>query len=145
MATLDNVIVEFATRRAMPPPALDEETGGYALAIGGRHIIHLREQGGAVAACAWLADLPPDDQRREETLRRLLRGELARFAEDDAVLSLDQDAGALQMHRLVDRAALDVDSFEALLQSLVDAVERRRRILGERPRTRPIAPLVIRP
>ena len=121
MPALHDVIVEFAARRAMQPPAADQASGGYALALGGRHIIHLREIGGEVAAWAWLGDLPAEAGARGATLRRLLRTELARLADDDVVLSLDADA--LQLHRRVARATLDVAGLTALLQSLV---ERRR-------------------
>ena len=127
----------------MRPPAADQASGGYALALGGRHIIHLRESAARVAAWAWLGDLPAEAGARDATLRRLLRAELARFADDDVVLSLDADA--LQLHRRVARATLDVAGLTALLQSLVDGVERRRAMLGERRPARPVAPMVIRP
>lgn len=145
MAALQDVIEEFAARRAIRPPAPDAATGGYALAIDGRFMVHLLELDGVVAAWAWLADLPGAEPAREGLLRRLLRAELGRFGEDDAVLSVDEAAGALHLHHAVARSAFDLAGLESLLQSLVDSVERRRGMLGEPPTTRPIAPLVIRP
>jgi hypothetical protein len=145
MPALHEVIREFAARRAIQPPAIDAATGGCALAIDGRYMVHLLETGSSVVAWAWLGDLPGEEGAQESLLRRLLRAELGRLGEDDAILSVDPADGALNLHRLVASASLDPDSFERLLQSLVDSVERRRGSLGERPSPRPSAPLVIRP
>jgi hypothetical protein len=143
MPALHEVIREFAVRRAIQPPAVDAATGGYALAIDGRYMVHLLEVGSSVAAWAWLGDLPREERAQETLLHRLLRAELGRLGEDAAILSVDPADGALNLHRLVASATLDLDSFERLLQSLIDSVERRRGSLGERPS--PIPPLVIRP
>lgn len=145
MAALEDVIEEFAARRAIRPPAPDAATGAYALAIDGRYLVHFLELDGVVAAWAWLGDLPGAEHARESLLRRLLRAELGRLGADDAVLSVDEAAGALHLHHVVARAAFDLSRLESLLQSLVDNVERRRGMLGQGPTTRPIAPLVIRP
>ena len=61
------------------------------------------------------------------------------------MLSLDQAAGELRLHRRLALRALDPDGFEALLQSLVDGVEQRRTALATRRSARPVAPMIIRP
>jgi hypothetical protein len=145
MPTLRDAVSDFAERRAIAPPAVDQTTGAYALAVGDRHIIHLRELDGEVAIWAWLGDLPTDAGACEATVRRLLRAELARFGDDDVVLSVDEAARELHLHRRVARAEFEGATLESLLQSLVDSVERRRRFLGDRPRPQPVAPMIIRP
>ena len=90
MATLQDVMMEFATRRSMSPPAVDRKTGGYALAVDGQYVVHLAELGSAVAAWIWLADLPNEESKRDELVHQLLRAELALLGEDGVVLSLDE-------------------------------------------------------
>jgi hypothetical protein len=145
MAPLNDLIAQFAARRGLPPPTPDPATGGFAFALDGRYAVHLREIGGAVVAWAWLADLPTEEGARGQTMRRLLRAELARFGEDDVVLSLDETAGEIQLHHRVARDQLDVERLSTLLQSLVDGIERRRALLTERRSAPPMAPMIIRP
>jgi hypothetical protein len=115
MPALHEVIREFAARRAIQPPTIDAATGGCALAIDGRYMIHLLEIGSSVAAWAWLGDLPREERAQETLLHRLLRAELGRLGEDDAILSVDPAEGALNLHGLVPSAILDLDGFERLL------------------------------
>jgi hypothetical protein len=145
MPRLDDVMKEFAIRRSMQPPVVDDSIGNYALAIDGRYAVYLRDLGREVAAWIWFADLPTDQRVRDETVRRALRAELALFGEDDVVLGLDQAASELHLHRLVQASTLSAESLKALLQSLVNAVERRRSILAERPKAPPVAPMIIQP
>ena len=145
MSALAALITEFAAGRGIDPPALDPSTGGYALAIGARYLVHLHEIGSEIVARAWLDDLPEEEGRRSEVVRRLLKRELARFGEDDLVLSIDEAAGELRLHRRVSGTTLDARGLDALLQSLIDGVERRRGMVRGRTRSRPVAPMIIRP
>lgn len=145
MPALSDLIEAFAAKRGIDPPAPDPATGGFGLALGDRHLLRLHELGAETVAVAWLDDLPEQEGRRSEVVRRLMKRELAHFGDDDLVLSVDETAGALRLHERVTQATLDVDGLTALLQRLVDGVERRRAGLRGRRRTLPAAPLVIRP
>lgn len=145
MPRLDDVMKEFAIRRSIQPPVVDNSIGGYALAIDGRYAVYLRDLGRELAASIWLADLPTEQRGRDEMVRRVLRAELALFGEDEVVLSLDQATSELHLHRLVQASTLSAGSLKALLQSLTNAVERRRSILDERPTAPPVAPMIIQP
>ncbi|MEM7021561.1 MAG: CesT family type III secretion system chaperone [Pseudomonadota bacterium] len=129
----------------MPMPNVDPKTGGYALALGGRYLVHIAEVGSQVAAWAWLADMPEDEQGREEVARRALRAELGLFGRDDVVLSLDEAETELRVHRMVPIAEFDADGMDSLLRDLIGSVERRRAVLGGPSKAPPVPPMIIRP
>lgn len=145
MPDLADLVAAFAEKRGIDPPQREPSTGGYALAIGDRHLIHLHEVGKEVAVVAWLDDLPEQEGRRSEVVRRLMKRELAHFSDDDLVLSVDEAAGELRLHGRVTQAKLGVDGLGALLQRTVNGIERRRAVLRKQTRALPVAPMVIRP
>jgi hypothetical protein len=139
------ILHEFARLRGLSLTNTSDKSGGFALAFDGRFIIHVRELGKAATIMAWLGDLPGAQGVRQATLRRLLRAELAGFADDGVVLSLDDETDELYLHRRLPAADLDVPAFERLLKDLLDHVARYRGLLAKPQRLPPPAPMIIRP
>ena len=134
MTRLKEIMKEFGGQLGLVGLSADRD-GAYDLDIDGM-VVSVMEtvENGKVVMWARVGDLPSEGAG--EFSRQLLEAMDPGGDSDGSVLSVESESKAVYLHRLDDLAALDLDSFKAVLSKFVDRLEDwRNRLADFRPQT----------